>query len=349
MLRNLAKNGLAISIGLLIGFILIELLLHIYNPLPSRIRGNKILLKANLRQEIQISPPIPGLDSLIVHSVNSLGFRGPEPPKNLAERFSIFVVGGSTTECSKLTDEKTWPAILGKQLGQYDPNIWLNNAGIDGCSTYGHEILLDDYLLEIRPDMILFLIGVNDRGKASFDDETGFLINENESLFTRLLKRSEVINLISNLQRAYQAHAVDLGHHLEPKEKPEMTPGEKQADLKRHLDYLPKYEKRVVTLVEKCLHAGIGPVLITQPLLDDPASHGWAVMELYNDVTRKVASQYQVLLIDLATKLEKNPAYYYDNMHYTNLGAEVVGNKVFEDIKQYLTATDSSKVNKVGE
>lgn len=66
----------------------------------------------NLRQEVKIEPRIPGLDRLIIHSVNSLGFRGPEPPANMDERYTVFVVGGSTTECSKLSDGKTGSAVL---------------------------------------------------------------------------------------------------------------------------------------------------------------------------------------------------------------------------------------------
>ena len=40
--------------------------------------------------------------------------------------------------------------------------VWLNNAGLDGHSTFGHEILLRSHIIKLKPDMIIFLTGIND-------------------------------------------------------------------------------------------------------------------------------------------------------------------------------------------
>jgi hypothetical protein len=130
-----AKKAAAIFVGLLFAFILCEVILRIYNPFQSRVRGNEIILKSNYRQTIEMNPTVAGLDSKIKYSTNSLGFRGPELPKDAEKSIKIITVGGSTTECSLISDDSTWSARLYRKLHGDNPAVWLNNAGIDGCST----------------------------------------------------------------------------------------------------------------------------------------------------------------------------------------------------------------------
>jgi len=172
------KKILTILIGTIIAIGVCEIILRIYNPLQSRVRGNEIILKSNYKKKITIDPPVNGLDAEVLYSTNSIGFRGPEPPSEDAwdKTKTIITIGGSTTECSLLSDDATWSAQLGKRLTNEDPNTWLNNAGLDGCSTYGHIILMRDYIVKLKPDYALFLVGINDLVKSSFDSEDGFLI-----------------------------------------------------------------------------------------------------------------------------------------------------------------------------
>src|SRR5689334_7261709 len=123
-----------------------ELILRVYNPFPSGIKGNKIVLRVNTKYVLN-NKDIPVLDSTIVHTKNSLGFRGPEPPADLEKKFSIFTMGGSTTECTYLADGKTWSDKLSGKLSSSFTSVWLNNAGIAGHSSFGHLVLLQDYLV----------------------------------------------------------------------------------------------------------------------------------------------------------------------------------------------------------
>src|ERR1700744_4755728 len=60
-------------------FLLLEVALRIYNPFHLRLKGDKIILPVN--QKLIITNHInPKLDSVIVDTRNSLGFRGPELP-----------------------------------------------------------------------------------------------------------------------------------------------------------------------------------------------------------------------------------------------------------------------------
>jgi lysophospholipase L1-like esterase len=338
MLKKIAKNIVALSIGLLLSFVLAEGVLRIYNPLPSRFRGDKIQLKTNVKKRIIISPTIEGLDSVIQYSVNSLGFRGEEKPDNPS--YSIITVGGSTTECSKLDDEKTWTAVLGKKLRENNPNIWINNAGMDGATTYGHNILLDDYILKLQPNMVVFLIGVNDRGKSDFSKEDGILINRRESILKKLIKRSEVANLTNNLYMMYKTHQVNIGHNAGNQELKDATDTYEVDSVflvkiqSEHQKSVAAYTARVEQLASKSLEKGIKPVFVTQPLIY--GGEGWAIMELYNEAVRQYCLKHNILCIDLANLLPKKAVYYYDEMHYTNEGANAVGAIIFEKIKEHL-------------
>jgi lysophospholipase L1-like esterase len=338
MPKKIAKNIFALSIGLLLSFVLAEGVLRIYNPFPSRFRGDKIQLKTNLKKKMVISPAIEGLDSVIQYSVNSLGFRGEEKPDNPS--YSIITVGGSTTECSKLDDEKTWTAVLGKKLKEEYPNVWINNAGMDGATTYGHNILLDDYILKLKPNMVVFLIGVNDRGKRDFSKEDAILIDRRESFVKKLIKRSEVANLANNLYMMYKTHQVNIGHNSGKatlKDLDEDQPVDSTFLLQiqnEHALSLEAYKVRVQQLAEKCWANGIKPVFATQPLIY--GGEGWAIMQLYNEVVRQYCMDNHLLCVDVANELPKKAMYYYDEMHYTNKGASAVADIIYEQIKDHL-------------
>src|SRR5438309_10272949 len=88
---------LAVLLGqFLLVLVLFELRLHIYNPLPFRVRGNRIFLPINQRYTFRNDDP-GRLDPVTHHTKNSLGFRGPDPPKRSRRRLTISTSGGSPT------------------------------------------------------------------------------------------------------------------------------------------------------------------------------------------------------------------------------------------------------------
>ena len=339
-MKNFFKNVLLLSGSLLFTLLLIEIVLHFYNPLPARVRGNKIVLKSNVSRKIAINPHIIGLDDTITYTSNGLGFRGEEKPNNFSDFFSIVCVGGSTTECSTLSDENTWPARLALTLKTKYKNIWMNNAGIDGCSSYGHNILLDDYLLKLQPKMILFLVGVNDKGKANFDSENGYLISRKEPFIRTLIKKSELANLISNMYLKYKTQNANLGNNITPNNPDSLIEDQKfvEQQLIFHRNYQPQYKKRIEELVTRCLKNNITPVLITQSLLAHPASREWRELLIYNETTKQVAQENNIPLIALGDSLEKKKEYYFDGMHYTNTGAQKVAEIIYRNLSAYLDA-----------
>src|SRR5574340_484118 len=133
MRRVIVKNLLAVVMGLVLSFTLLEGLLRIFQPIEYRVRGNKIWLPQDRKYQLT-NDKTDKLDKLIYTSRNHMGFRGDPSPKNFAEYVTIIAVGGSTTACEMISDHKTWCDLLAAKLKSKINFLWLNNAGLDGQS-----------------------------------------------------------------------------------------------------------------------------------------------------------------------------------------------------------------------
>jgi lysophospholipase L1-like esterase len=335
------KKFLTILIGVVISIGLCEIVLRIYNPFQSRVRGNEIILKSNYKRQVMIDPPVKGLDASVKYSTNSLGFRGPEPPKQWDEATTIITIGGSTTECSLLSDDSTWTAHLYSKLKASNPGVWMNNAGLDGCSSYGHIILMRDYIVNLKPDYALFLVGINDVVKMSFQNEDGFLIKRNESFWRTMLKKSELFTTISNLMEAMKSQKANVAHGNDPYDYKNMdlNKGDSiyRAGIQQQLTkMLPAYTDRISEIVKQCRQADIKPVFVTQPKFDDTLSFSWQVMQQYNDALIAFCGKESIPVIDLGQLMPREEALYYDQIHFTNRGAAKIGDILYPEMQKIL-------------
>jgi len=356
--NRIFKNIIAFLIGTTVAFIIGEIALRVYNPIPFRVKGDKIILPVNKRYTIK-NTNIEKLDTLIVHTKNSLGFRGPEKPENFNNYNTFIIVGGSTTECFYLSDNKEWVSLLGDKLSKMFDNIWVNNAGLDGQSTFGHYILLTDYLIKIKPKYILYFVGCNDVGREDLTKHDRSLQDLNLNWKGRLIDNSEFISLAINLYRGFNAKQLQVDHseiNFAELKHAVIDLRAIRDEVEKHKDFVLQYKKRLIKLVKKTTQNNIQPVLITQPTLvgegmdeltgvnletvklmnEKGGKAYWAVLERYNEVTRQVAEQENILFIDLAHKLLKNSNYYYDALHFTNEGAERVSEIIAEELEHHL-------------
>lgn len=343
----------ALSVGFFMSILILELFLRTFNPMPVRVKNEEIILPANRVFQFK-NTHLAALDRHIIHTKNSIGFRGEEPPY-INDYVSIIGVGGSTTECRFLNDGMDWVTLLGENLNaEKHKRIWVNNAGLDGHSTFGHQVLLENYLIPIHPNYVIYLLGLNDLERLDWHyDDQQLLKNETSSIVDWLKKNSEIALLVNNFYRSIWSYKIDLKHgNLDLKNR-QHQPVDSLAILKvldAQSPYLAAFEQRLNQLLLDTKGAGISPVLLTQPLLfghgkDDITGVNletiqtrfengktyWEVLEAYNDISRKVAQEQDVLLIDLARQMPKSSLYFYDGVHFTNEGAE----KVSEIISKY--------------
>ncbi len=357
--KSISKNILAVLLGISVSLILLEGLLRVFQPIEYRVKGNKIKLLRDKKYQF-INDKTDKLDKIIYSTRNHMGFRGEAAPKNFADYLTIIAVGGSTTECVLIADGKTWCDILADKLKEKFKPLWLNNAGLDGTSTYGNIILLEDYLIKIRPKMILFLLGANDIGEGDHGIADEKYLKKPRSgllapIWERLINNSEFLGYAVNFYRYSRAQELGLVHRIwNFAELPlvNMPAEQVQRLLQTHKEnFLKPYAQRLTRLIDLCRDNFIEPVFITQSTVFgeviDPvtgknlgraSTYGMngktlgEVLELYNDVLRNTARQQQVFVIDLAREMPKNTAYYYDTYHFSNAGCQ----KVAEIIDQRL-------------
>lgn len=362
LFRVLSKS-LLMLFGVILALVVLEVILRIYNPMETRIKGDHIVLATNKTYHVR-NDVIKGLDPEITITKNSLGFRGANPPNQMEKFLTLVTIGGSTTQCFFLSDDQTWTARLGKNLERSFNAVWINNAGLDGHSTYGHLILLQEMILPLHPKVALFLVGANDVARGSNDEwdaenvRGSLLLSSPRAFIKSLSAYSEVVALGLNMYRnytAYRAGLIDQQIELKKQGYMDIPPEEqkKYVEENANVAYLKSYEERLKKIIELCKKGNIEPVFVTQPLLigfgtDDvtgidlarvkaygPRQTGkmyWDLVEAYNSVTRRVAQDNNALVIDLAKQMPKSSRYFYDFIHYTPQGAQIIADIVNQSL-----------------
>jgi lysophospholipase L1-like esterase len=363
-MRTILKKFFSIVAGICIGLIICEIFLHFYNPFPFAISKGKLVLPANQKTVFK-NTWIKKLDSSIYYSRNSLGFRGPEPADSINKLLSVICIGGSTTECRYISDSLTWPYQLSLQLKDSFPSLWLNNAGVEGHSTFGHLLLLKEYITRLKPKYVTILIGANDvetDKPQQFDAMNERKINflSFKSFFKSVANKTELGSAFFQLYAIRGAYKKGLIHKdvdfLSLKDTV-LTEAYSAAIIKKQDAYLVQYRERIAEMLSICKANHVQPILITQPSMfgnytdsatmremgnkmipdADPVSNAalmQKVLELYNDVVRSFGNQVKV--VDLAALMPKNSNYFYDFIHYTNAGCSKIAAIVSKELIPYL-------------
>ena len=364
-LIRIAASSLLVT-GLV--FALLEIALRIHNPIYVPLRASNIQLPVN-RTFRETNVHFAKVDRVVTTSYNNIGLRGPNYPADPDRFVKIIAVGGSTTICVNLTDGKTWPDLVLRDLQAARPDLalWLNNAGQNGHSTFGHQILLQAHLAKLQPQYVLLLMGINDMEREDLNSYDISMTRGGAPLRDRLVTMSEVLSTAQVLYRSFRAHELGLNRapDMDPRTVPRIneTPAQRDAFLKRQKDnFLPAYRERVATLLATVRSMSATPILITQPAFmghavdpntgvqidnllygdfgregfDISAGTAWDGLELYNDVLRELASSEGVMLIDAAREMPKDYRYYFDWLHYSNEGAARMASIISDQIERTL-------------
>jgi hypothetical protein len=117
----------------------------------------------NFRMTFDAGPNIAGVEFPSVLSINAQGMRGDALDES--HRYRILAVGGSTTICVYLDDERAWPQLVQHRMNDAlgTGTVWVGNAGRPGHMTTEH-LLQVEALLAQHPeiDAVMLLIGIND-------------------------------------------------------------------------------------------------------------------------------------------------------------------------------------------
>lgn len=331
-MKNLIKKTFSILLGTLIALIIAEVVLRIYNPLQSRFKGDHVQLITNYHRKVEIEnlDSTQHLDQSFNYTTNNIGFRGNNFTDSTDSKFKIITVGGSTTECSLLNNTKTWSFLLNKHINENNNKYWLNNGGMDGASTYAHQLLLDEHIVNLKPNMVIFLVGINDVFQSILNMAPN--IQERREKLNYWSSKSELFSFSLNFYRQIKAKGIDATHFQNNTLK-SLNEIEYQKNLSLHNNAQKAYKARLIELINTCKENNIEPVIVSQPYLDSGKHHPYSFVTIYNQSSQKIAQQFHLQFIDLYSLLENDRSYYYDDMHYNILGAKEVAKIIFNNLQ----------------
>jgi hypothetical protein len=283
-------NVCALLLGTLLALGMLELALRVYNPVFQTVKSGKVVLRANYDETRQNRKP--GIAPQIHIHNNSIGFRGEDPPPNLKNWLSVITVGGSTTRSALQSDGGTWTAFLGSELRKCFNRVWINNAGLDGHTSFAHLQLVRNYIVSLHPKIVVMLIGANDATSSYFvaggNDMTPWdreavagELNFDagaKGFIKSLSNRSELVSLSLTLYRSLLARMGGIGYdYVDWAKLPEVS-GPPAVDTARACstcgdeaylvaarEHQRAYEDRLRLLVRLLHDAEILPVFMTQP------------------------------------------------------------------------------------
>lgn len=359
MLKKIAAFFISGVFSFIIAIVFFEIVLRIWKPPYIRVRGNTILLEKNKTNINIYNFASDKIHNNVVVRRNSLGFRGPEPPIDFSTYKTVIAIGGSTTECIFVTEGKTWSDVIYSKLKNHYRNFWINNAGMDGASTFGHIQMLRQYILKLKPDYIALLVGINDMAinRENRYDTFQFTeeISSDNSIWQKIKNNSMVVSYITYKLGIKGQHSITTNSdYIVDFSVPGDTTVVKpvtQTDIDHFVAYIDGYKSRLRTIIDLSRSQSIEPILITQPTVYgfgiDPQTgvdlgeivvsdftepniprrgkDKWFLLQMYNNATKEVAKDLGVSVIDLAVEMPKDSKYYYDHIHYTEEGAEMVG------------------------
>lgn len=342
MFRSKTAQFLALAvinlIGLLVLIVVVELVLG--NWLTPYVVPRNGIVNRNYVYRQDLYPP----HGTITYRRDRFGLRGVREP---LPKVDLVTVGGSTTDQRYVGDGDTWQDVLRARSG-----LAVANAGIDGMSSYGHIVAMNEWLHRLpdfSPRFYLHYIGVNDAALSSGPTNGGPTLSDragNEAGLVRILRaRSFIVSAIENLWfRAQGPRVVSHGALTAPPDHGsdkmvKVTAGTYDVDAYIATHYKPNLRR----LIDLHRSHGEKVIFVSQPA--HPAlikwqgpdtfvaawssSLGpWAVaLRSVNGATREVCEGAADIcrFVDLAGGVTFEPADFYDLVHTTASGAKKIG------------------------
>ncbi|AWW00601.1 SGNH/GDSL hydrolase family protein [Arcticibacterium luteifluviistationis] len=315
------------------------------------------------------------LDASVVNDIhiNNYGFRHNDDVDTSKNEFSIYAIGGSTTQGYDYPYDQTWCQIVEKKLEKStNRSINVYNGGTAGSAMVDHIALLQNRVIHLNPDMVILFSGVNDlnvllgdNNLHRFDDihESSELVNWpklllGKSAIFRLAynarnklktKSPSLVNLIERKHRAIpDSMSIQFSDHLLPSLITNKLPLGTPPQV--NLSY---YKKMVTSFVGICKANDIPVVVMTQPTTWNTKDttllkYHWmnknkefkfskefmqGTMDTMNKDVSEIASNQEIPVIKLDEEIPNTGEYFYDDCHFTPKGSVFVG----ETVARYIT------------
>jgi len=321
-------------------------------PLEAMRRDPEVLLRPGAYVQTVTSDYDAGYRRVVRLSVNRHGLRGPEPSEPKAPgRVRIVCLGGSTTFGYMVSDGEEWPARLGALLSH---RFEVLNGGRPGATTFRDFSYLRDRLLRLEPDVVILYEGFNDLWRAARRhrrEQTDYgIVDEG-------LPATDEPLLLPKPRTwpwrpSFLAYRVGLGvdRSLRDLRRKRGQPDIPAAPLRFDPAIAGIYHTNLRAMVRLCRSRRVTPVVATFAGCDDPSRNeverkrrlayvlrevpdldlagAEAALDLYRNMTRRVAREEGAPLVDLARLMTKDLRAFTDTVHFTPEGESLLARHV---------------------
>lgn len=314
-----------------------------YKPNPENVYLHPPSLDSNFEGVDQIYD----LSESNVHFATSAErFIDQNPPiklKNIRERAYALAVGGSTTECSLVPENKRWPDLIAM------PTLNYGRSRLDSPHSLANlEFLLQS--MKLRPKYVFVMDGINNLSRyLSLGEEyftnpyNGFFIETKDAIARNFYLGAFLWTLSKS--KSY------IGFYQQQVEKSNQLPLATDEHVRQYWennrDKFYKVQYEIFDDIKKlCDQNNSQLILLTQPhsyqenykpfkgndLRTTPHINGERlslkqakeIMDLTNEITKEIGKNLSVPIINTAACLEEHDSsdLLYDSVHFTRKGSE---------------------------
>lgn len=331
-------------------YVLLAVSLLVMSLTPAGLlQGDFRTLPANMDLTIDVSSDnVPGIEGPQHITTDAKGFRTGHQVIDYEDDapYRIFAIGASTTEQAYIDDSRTWTRLLEDRLRTVAGRpVEVINTGVAGLRLVHHLATQAD-IEDLNPDLVLFLIGVNDWNLQVTRHFAG------DARYAKPWK----VRLRDRFQRSvaftfYQIYvALPQTSTLEVRDAhfTAMTDRKSRPNVVRYLPAAVStdFAAGMAKLADRCRKGSYRCMLLTQPsayylgapstvtryfrltppgqsyTLDlDSLVH---MARLYNDFVRDFTAKEGLLLCDLDAVVPKGVEAFYDDVHFNTNGARIV-------------------------
>lgn len=250
----------------------------------------------------------------------------------------IFFVGGSTTECYRMPENKRFPYLVGQQLFEHGKNVCTVNAGISGNNSLLSLNIILNKIAPAKPSRIVLMHAINDLN----------IYVKNESYWHVTNKYSN-LRLNTVIDNNWLQRWLPTSYGLTQKIKSAQKENNQLLELNNlnqnlTLKLTEDFKRNLNLFVLTCKQFGIEPILMTQARAfgknankkhlngvagilrkgDGYFDQYISLFDSLNQTTRTVSTAFNIKLIDLDRELTGDTACFYDAIHYNKHGSERV-------------------------
>jgi lysophospholipase L1-like esterase len=241
----------------------------------------------------------------------------------------IFFLGGSTTECEMVDEEFRFPYLVGRKLEELtQKKINSENGGKSGNNSIHSINNLVNKILPYNPDIVVMMDNINDLSSLIFEG-TYWSKNKNRSNLSCIQKNTSDLTKGDEWAKSRKIENIF------------------EADEQARIKKIYKENLKIFINISKAKN--IIPVLMTQAnrIEKNPefttkrgsAEFDKIYQKLYidfNNITREVAREENILLIDLAKKVPAQEKYLYDVVHVNKAGSILEAEIISDELNSYL-------------